>query len=94
MERLTEWNRDHTHGALINGDGYTRLAEYEDTGISPVEINRLISDLHALMWYGDGCEICAHKIVKHMEPFFKLSCDLGDCDNCKPLWIGFSESTT
>lgn len=31
MERLTEWNADHTH-AQVNGkcDAYTRLAEYED----------------------------------------------------------------
>lgn len=31
MERLTEWNADHTHGQ-VNGkcDAITRLAEYED----------------------------------------------------------------
>lgn len=31
MERLTEWNADHTHGQ-VNGkcDAVTRLAEYED----------------------------------------------------------------
>jgi hypothetical protein len=38
MERLTEWNTEHTHGSLVKGDGYTRLAEYEDTGFSPEDI--------------------------------------------------------
>ena len=41
MERLTEWNKDRTHGQLIKGDGYTRLAEYEDTGLTPEEIQEL-----------------------------------------------------
>lgn len=39
MERLTEW-RDG-HGALICGDGYTKLAKYEDTGFEPEEIKTL-----------------------------------------------------
>lgn len=31
MERLTEWNREHTHGQVRgNCDAITRLAEYED----------------------------------------------------------------
>lgn len=41
MERLTEWNRDHTHGSLIKGDGYTKLARYEDTGLEPEEVERV-----------------------------------------------------
>lgn len=39
MERLTEW-RDG-HGALLHGDGYTKLAQYEDTGLEPGEIKSL-----------------------------------------------------
>ena len=40
MERLTEW-RDG-HGSLLHGDGYTRLAEYEDIGMEPAEIEKII----------------------------------------------------
>lgn len=36
MERLTEWCDGH--GALIRGDGYTKLARYEDTGLEPEEV--------------------------------------------------------
>lgn len=36
MDRLTEW-RDG-HGALVKGDGYTKLARYEDLGLEPEEI--------------------------------------------------------
>lgn len=39
MERLTEW-RDG-HGALLHGDGYTKLAQYEDTGLEPEAISSL-----------------------------------------------------
>jgi hypothetical protein len=35
MNRLTEWDKTHKHGQLVKGDGYTRLAEYEDTGLTP-----------------------------------------------------------
>lgn len=42
MERLTEWNADHTHGAMVkHADGYTRLAEYEDSGLTPEEVAEL-----------------------------------------------------
>lgn len=40
MDRLTEW-RDG-HGSLIRGDGYTKLARYEDTGLEPEEILALL----------------------------------------------------
>jgi len=39
MERLTEW-RDG-HGALTHGDGYTKLAQYEDSGLTPEEVKSL-----------------------------------------------------
>lgn len=41
MVRLTEWNREHTHGQLVKGDGYTKLARYEDTGLEPEDVERL-----------------------------------------------------
>ena len=46
MERLTEWSGKH--GALTHGDGYTRLAEYEDTGMSPEDIKQMIEYWNAL----------------------------------------------
>lgn len=39
MERMTEWRGGH--GALLRGDGYTRLAQYEDTGFTPEEFDDL-----------------------------------------------------
>ena len=39
MDRLTEW-RDG-HGSLVKGDGYTKLARYEDTGLEPEEIEEI-----------------------------------------------------
>lgn len=47
MKRLTEWS-NNGHGQLIEGDGYTRLAEYEDTGLTPEEIKDLIQLKNAL----------------------------------------------
>lgn len=44
MNRLTEWIGNHTHGALICGDGYTKLAKYEDTGLEPEEVQKLIEE--------------------------------------------------
>lgn len=45
MKRLTEW-RDG-HGALLSGDGYTKLAQYEDTGLEPEEIESLQTNFDA-----------------------------------------------
>ena len=55
------------------------------------ELQNLVNDLHALMWAGDGCEICAHCEIVHREPYYKTRCKLshGVCD-CKPLWRGFA----
>lgn len=41
MDRITEWNGEHTHGQLIRGDGYTKLARYEDTGLEPEEVDQI-----------------------------------------------------
>ena len=40
MDRLTEWRNGH--GALVRGDGYTKLARYEDLGLEPEEIHELL----------------------------------------------------
>ena len=40
MDRLTEWRAGH--GSLIKGDGYTKLARYEDLGLEPEEIHELL----------------------------------------------------
>lgn len=53
MERLTEW-RDG-HGALLHGDGYTKLARYEDTGLEPEEIQ------DAIGWMSPVCVGCDGK---------------------------------
>ena len=54
------------------------------------QIADMTSDLHALMWYGDGCEFCAHKIVDERKPYRCLRCGMGSSADCKPLWIGFA----
>lgn len=44
MERFTEWNSDHSHaGGLPGKDCYTQLARYEDTGLTPEEVEDLLS---------------------------------------------------
>ena len=57
MERLTEWNREHTHGQLIKGDGITRLCEYEDTGLTPEEIKGVKTDRD--YWKAEALKHCA-----------------------------------
>lgn len=52
------------------------------------EIEKMVSDLHALMWKGDGCEVCANCVVVHREPYYKTDCILKECD---PLWRGFED---
>lgn len=54
------------------------------------ELMNLVNDLHALMWYGDGCEICAHCETVYKEPYHKTICKLKEC---KPMWRGFGERT-
>lgn len=55
------------------------------------ELQQLVNDLHALMWAGDGCEVCAHCEIVHREPYYKTRCklDRGRLD-CTPLWRGFA----
>lgn len=45
MDRLTEWDQTHTHGQLVKGDGYTKLARYEDTGLEPGEVEKIRRNL-------------------------------------------------
>lgn len=49
MDRLTEW-RDG-HGALTHGDGYTKLARYEDLGLEPEEMRSILDQIQALTVY-------------------------------------------
>ena len=42
MKRLTEWLDGH--GACLKGDGYTKLAKYEDTGLEPEEVQSLVDE--------------------------------------------------
>ena len=42
MKRLTEWLDGH--GACLKGDGYTKLAKYEDTGLEPEEVQSLVNE--------------------------------------------------
>ena len=60
--------------------------------LTPDELEQLVNELHALMWAGDGCEICAHCEIVHCEPYYKTRCKLGHGGivNCKPLWRGFA----
>lgn len=50
------------------------------------ELQWLFNDLHALMWMGEGCQICAHCVIEQRKPYMKTGCKLkGDCE---PLWRG------
>lgn len=76
MERLTEW-RDG-HGALIRGDGYTKLAQYEDIGLDPEEIRELtrsglehIAKMH-----------CDWMIANSEKRLIILPCKQGDTAFC------------
>ena len=64
MHRLTEW-RDG-HGSLLCGDGYTKLARYEDSGLEPGEIieklAKLENDNRALRLFNDALE----KRLRHL----------------------------
>ena len=52
-------------------------------------LERMGTDLEALMWHsGDGCEICAHKVVEQRTPYRSLGCALGGVADCRPLWYG------
>ena len=59
--------------------------------LTATEVEQMANDLHALMWCsGDGCEICAYKIVEQREPYTRYGCSIGGAGKCKPLWRGFS----
>jgi hypothetical protein len=50
------------------------------------DLQQLFNDLHALMWMGEGCQICAHCVIEQRAPYMKTGCKLkGDCE---PLWRG------
>lgn len=54
MDRLTYWNREYGCWSyhVASGDAAKRLAAYEDTGLTPEEIEQMKADnkrLHALL---------------------------------------------
>jgi hypothetical protein len=54
-----------------------------------IDTEKLLNDIHALMWMGDGCRICAHCVLIHREPYYKARCALTEC---VPLWRGLKDS--
>lgn len=65
MNRLTEWNTEHTHGALVKGDGYTKLAQYEDTGLEPSEVPYWRSAADELPEIKEGH--CSNPVLVYLE---------------------------
>lgn len=61
-----------------------RIKRFEELSID--ELKAMLKDFHALMWAGDGCEVCAHCVVEHREPYYKTTCTLDG--RCNPLWRG------
>lgn len=90
MERLTEWNKDRTHGQLIKGDGYTRLAEYEDTGLTPEEIQEIKADRD--YWEHEAKKWCAklgdQKLLTEKQNISEIrDLLLPKCDKCEYLEV-------
>lgn len=65
MERLTERLNDEFYGVWVKDHDYItasrRLADYEDTGLTPIEIKGMIKSIYGnadLQWihgFDDGC---------------------------------------
>lgn len=68
MKRLTEWS-NNGHGQLLKGDGYTRLAEYEDTGLTPEEIKDLIQLKNALSATVEQNKYYIQKYEKELQDY-------------------------
>lgn len=78
--------------AVLHNEGQAAVAAVQS--IEPLaDVEKLVNDLHALMWFGDGCKICAHVTVDQREPYTKLGCELGGRADCRPLWRGFGKET-
>ena len=82
MDRLTEWMNDELNGVWVEDHDYVgashRLAEYEDTGLTPEEIKSALSALKVILnahgkWkrveddctYWFACSECGCKIPKN-----------------------------
>lgn len=73
MQRLTGWMDNHTHGALVRGDGYTKLAKYEDTGLEPEEVMALVEERKALKYkLGDVLYIPMPDVTKVIPAVRKI----------------------
>lgn len=64
--RMTEWNREHTHGQIVKGDGYTELCIYEDF------IEKLVSDEEIEASGQHSTEILKEKIEQMKDTIFML----------------------
>lgn len=101
MERLTE--RDEDGAVTLKCDIYAginkmvlRLADYEDTGMTPEEIPALKAELYAAVRdlkemgyrYGFTCEVCANRRGTKDNPcYYPANVDVDDkmcrtCDRC------------
>ena len=82
--------KDEAVRAVLHNEGQAAVAAVQN--IEPLaDVEKLFNDLHALMWFGDGCKICAHVTVEQREPYTKLGCELGGRADCRPLWRGFGK---
>lgn len=84
--------KDEAVRAVLRNEGQAAVAAVQN--IEPIaDVEKLVNDLHALMWYGDGCRICAHATVEKRGSYERLGCKLGHAD-CRPLWRGFGKEQT
>lgn len=69
FKRTTMWNADHTHGCGLPGcDCYTKLSQYEDSGLTPERAARYSE----VIKYADQRGIPQALIFSEIEVFDKL----------------------
>lgn len=87
FKRTTMWNADHTHGCGLPGcDCYTKLAQYEDTGLTPEQA----AQYSEVIKYADQRGIPQALIFSEIEVFDKLIKSITDsvvriCDNLSKI---------
>lgn len=83
MERFTEWNSDRSHaGGLPGRDCYTQLAKYEDTGLTPEEVEDLLSTSELSPEAQYAINQHADSIIQRMDAL------LNKCDREPPILVG------
>lgn len=65
--------------------------EYHPKAEKHIDVQKLLSDLHALMWMGEGCQICVHCVIEQRAHYMKTGCKLKG--GCEPLWRGLVEDS-